>query len=219
MVDNAKWFRSIYPPEFYKHTVAMKLDDQIMTRLSTNARRNYRKAKQAGIEVVNDNSQWGIQEFSRLYRETMNRLKARSGYYFRDNYYRKIVEQSLGDIYLARYGHQIIGAILVLKGKVYLHNHLTCSDHRYAYLSPSTIINIEVAKWGAEHGYSYYHLGGGVSEGRDGLFHYKKSLNKLGELNLYMSKKIWNPLVYDRLVVESGGLDAAGSFFPAYRGR
>ena len=60
------------------------------------------------------------------------------------------------------------------------------------------IMRIEITKVIVRNGIKYFCLGGGA-EIDDGIYKYKKSFSKKGDVNFYIGTKIYNKIIYDYL--------------------
>ena len=100
-----------------------------------------------------------------------------------------------------------------------LHYHLSASLNEFKNLAPSNLLLWEVAKWGCKNGYKTFHLGGGLGCQEDGLYKFKKSFNKSGDIKFAVGKKIFDTNIYWKLVSISGKKTALQleGFFPKYR--
>jgi lipid II:glycine glycyltransferase (peptidoglycan interpeptide bridge formation enzyme) len=130
--------------------------------------------------------------------------------------------------FYAVYQDKIIAMSIVLLANGYMNYHLSASDRVYQHLAPTNLLLYEAACWGCEHGFSTFHLGGGVGSRADDLYQFKSSFNRNSDYSFSIGKKIFNQPVYEELVEirvkeytkadENLNRDVSTTFFPQYRG-
>jgi hypothetical protein len=163
-----------------RHTVAMRLDSPAeagwRAEYGSVQRNRLRRARQAGVvvEAARDPEDW--RAFIQLYLETMTRVGAPAFYLFGADYF-SALQANLPDnslLFVARWGGRVAaGAVILPYGKV-LHHHLSGSARDAQAVAPNNLLFDEVARWGAERGYSWLHLGGGRSPApHDDLLRFK----------------------------------------------
>jgi serine/alanine adding enzyme len=167
---------------------------------------------------------WGsdddaLEDFRRVYDQTMERLGAGEFYLFPREYYRALAD-GLGDrfgVALARRGDDVVGAAIFLADRRFAHYHLSGTTDSGRELKAGTLLVHAGAEWARDHGCELLHLGGGTS-GADTLFAFKKSFG--GETYTYaFATLVADPERYDALVARRGEEEAPprSGFFPAYR--
>ncbi len=76
--------------------------------------------------------------------------------------------------------------------------------------------------YGAQNGYQFFHLGGGLGSSEDSLYRFKKALNKNGDKQFCISKDCFDKEQYNHLVnlrkAKDPTFNENGTFFPLYRG-
>ncbi len=198
--------------------------EELINNYHINHKRNLNKAIKNNLEfkiLEKENAIEHISEFFTLYKETMDKLKASSYYYFSEEYIRDLLiglwkNSMIGAVF---YEGKMISAALCMYEGGYLHYHLGCSKKEFLHLGTNIYQFHNIALWGKQIGCHTFHLGGG-HVGRDSLFQFKHRFNPSGLLNFYIGRKVHDPLKYKFLVEkweEYYGQKTQNNFFPAYR--
>ena len=153
--------------------------------------------------------------FAGLYEETMRRRDADEFYLFPATYW-----DALGAglrpnvvVFEALDEEGVAAAILCLATPPRLHYHLGASSERARGLGAMTLLMLAAARWGREHRYADFHLGGGVGGSVDSLWEFKRRFAPEGAREMWVGK-----LVHDaRAYAELAGTDDVDGWFPAYR--
>jgi serine/alanine adding enzyme len=201
--------------------LTQSLEELWSKSLSDRCRKSVRKAERSGIRIIRDNSFRAIEEFFRIYVETMHRRHAAERYNFPLSYF-----QSFGttldvnsEFVLAMHEDQVVAASLYLFDKDDLYAYLGGLDVVYQDLRPRNSLTYEMAVWGKSQGMKRLILGGGYTPD-DGIFKHKASYSPLrAKFSVY--KQVHLPEVYSYLcecndIPRSITEDRSG-FFPAYR--
>lgn len=226
ILRNHEDFASVYQTQYSRHTVGTNLKDNadpVMSDFSKSARREVRKAENAGVTCTVHLHPDNLDTFRALYEETMDRNRAGAMYYFPDAYYAMLTNElkdSVMEIQTHYEGETVASEIYFVGGNL-LHAHLLGSNQKLLDIGGGAIIEATAARWGRENGYHYIHHGGGRTSAEDDpLYMYKKKFGKNTEFDFYIGKKIWNQEIYDRMVElrKSHGEIENPGFFPEYRG-
>ena len=193
-----------------------------MENIKSKDRSTIRKAVKNGITVDLSDKPELFEEFVDIYNATMTKDHADKYYFFGKKFYKSIINDLQGKWLLAtaRLENKVIAMSIILLCNGRMHYHLSGSVLEYRRLNATNLILYETAKYGAEHGYTIFHLGGGVGSGEDSLYNFKKSFNKHGVLQFSISKDIFDKEKYENLVALRIGKDNdfhKSSFFPEYR--
>lgn len=227
LLKNADPMREFADVEDLGHTISMDLDSKetIWNNLTSKNRNMIRKAQKSGIEIRHGQGKELLNEFSIIYNATMDRDKADSYYYFGTAFYDSICEDLKDhyELFYAVLNEEIIAMSLILFCNGQMHYHLSGSKEEYRHLAPSNLLLYEAARWGCEHGYHTFHLGGGVgSNETGGLFKFKQAFNRNSDNTFSISRIVCDRQMYDRLVDLRQQQDAlfnvSTRFFPKYRG-
>lgn len=154
-----------------------------------------------------------IDEFCKLYQETMKRKQAKQYYFFPLNFFVNSFEGLKKSIFWlgAFKKENLIAGAIFLKSDTWLHYHLATTNKDWLSLSPGTLVLWEVIKLGKKMGLTKFHLGGGID---DNLSFYKQGFSNL-RADFYTGEVIHNPQVYNMLCQEKKII--SGDYFPLYR--
>ena len=140
----------------------------------------------------------------------MEKHSAEDYYTFGTSYFDYLSEQ-LSDhaflLYADLEGTPISGAIFFHTNGT-MHYHLAGSDAAYRNLAAGNLLLYEAALWGAAHGVSKLHLGGGMAPD-DSLFGFKKQFNKNGRREFWVGRSIFDPAAYQELLALRKSADPA----------
>jgi hypothetical protein len=208
-------------------TVAIDLSlppDEQRRQYRTNHKRDIKRAQREGVVCLHDRNWTHLDTFVDIYYDTMSRTNA-ADYYFFDRSYFARLRELLGDklhLLVALKDQVVVSGLLVTCCNSIIQYHLGGTDRRYLDLASSKLLFDTVRSWGNEMDARIFHLGGGAGARRDGLFHFKAGFSRL-EYQFKVWQMVVNEAVYRELVrqrefgSESGELEAAGDYFPAYR--
>lgn len=220
--QNALDFEKMYNPIYMRKTLVTNLKDYenpVQAQFSKNSRKSIRQAINKGItynivEAPND-----LNSFKEIYYETMKRNNATDYYFFADKYFEALLKYYKNNLVLieAVFEGKIIAVCLYFIYNKLIHVHLSGTLNEYLNLSPEYILQYAITLWGKENGYELIHRGGGRSNSEeDSLYLFKKNFAKLETRDFYISKKIWNNKIYNKLC-ELKNVKKDEEFFPAYR--
>ncbi|MCI8483529.1 MAG: GNAT family N-acetyltransferase, partial [Lachnospiraceae bacterium] len=196
----------------------ISLEDMCMD-FEHKVRKNIKKAVRNGLEMMVEESTDHLEDFLRIYYETMERTGADRQFYFSENFFRTISQMKENMVYFyVLYEGKIIAAELVLYGAENAYSYLGGTDREYFALRPNDFLKYEMMKWLKEKGLKNFVLGGGYGAD-DGIFRYKKSFAPNGIADFYIGRKIFDEELYQRLVEmrEEGDFEKESRFFPLYR--
>lgn len=226
LLDNHKHLEDYLEVTFCHNTISINLnnEEQIFSEMSGKARNKVRKALKNNVTIKKEYSKEKIKKFIEMYYETMDKNNASNYYYFDKEYFKNLFELGKDKVVLFNAYHEedIVAATTILKGRKYIHYHLSANTKKGYQLAANNLLLFEVAKWGGQNGYKNFHLGGGHDGEEDALFKFKSSFNKAGALKFYIGKKVHNPEAYSsvnefherkRPEIKEKDLD----FFPLYR--
>lgn len=192
LLENVKFCENYMSTFFDRNTVAIKLDqteEEIWTKQIISKNRNkIRKAEKNGLEYKAEYDFESIDEFVRLYNDTMSRLKAEKFYFFEDQYYKSFIDSFKGKAFLGtvrKDGELICAALFMYLGD-YAHYHLEGSSHAYSNLAANNLLLWRTALELRKLGVKEFHLGGGYNSAPDNsLLKFKKSFsNNLKEFHV-----------------------------------
>lgn len=160
-----------------------------------------------------------FQDFIEIYHENMDRVNAKSMYYFDDDYF-KVLAKSSGfntETLLAVHNEsgEVIGASLFFYKDSVIHYHLSGTKSEYLHLMPTKLLIDEMRIMATNLGLTQFNLGGGLAGANDTLLQFKSSFSK-NMTDFYVWKLIVKPEVYEKMIEKSkkpNGVD----YFPLYR--
>lgn len=187
---------------YLKDTIFMDTtsNELIMKQMDSKNRNMIRKAVKLNVTVFHDKGKY-LDEFIKIYEETMRRNSASVYYYFERAYYEYLLEhmQDNLEVFYAVYENKIIGAAFFFYNQEFMHYHLSGVYTEYRYTAAGNLLLFEAANWACKKGIRLLHLGGGV-ESEDSLFGFKKQFNKNGRLPFYVGRTIYDETGYRKLL-------------------
>lgn len=148
------------------------------------------------------------ENFMDLYNSTMNKVNAKSYYYFNENYYKSI--ENIENSYLAEVfdsNNVVIGCSIIFTHENFIHYHLSCNNNSMNCITDFLLINI-VKEIGNN---KLIILGGGLKDD-DALSKFKKSLsNEIFTYTIY--KNILDENMYNLI----SKTKESNLGFPCYR--
>lgn len=219
---NARDFRDMYDVDLKRKTTGTNLasfTDPAHSEVSKSARRNIRKALDAGVTFKVTPNPQSLKNFKEIYHATMKRNNAEPIYFFSDEYFSACLEHLGKYIVLTEvmYEERIIGMGLNFAYNGTIHSHLSGTLQEYQHMSTAYVMQYAIIKWGKENGFNILHDGGGrTSLPDDKLYLFKKQFGKHTEFDFYVGYKIWNEGIYEDLCIAAGAKDSTGTF-PTYR--
>lgn len=224
VLGNSKMNKHIYEVADLGKTITVNLVDkeQIWEDLSSKNRNVIRKAIKSGVKIYWSRDPIIVDKFIPLYNATMKSDEAKDYYYFNKEFYNSVLRDLKYNslFFYAVYDEKIISSSIIIFGNDKIHYHLSASDRKYRSLAATNLLLYEVACWGCENGYRYFHLGGGLSSNEDSLYKFKKAFNKHSDTYFSIGKKVFDHEKYDELINISNlnnQDNGSNDFFPRYR--
>ncbi len=165
-----------------------------------------------------------VDPFMGIYRETMDRVRAKDSYYFGRDYFARLGEMP-GQVHcgvVESEGRPAAACIFFECGGI-VQAHLGGTKSEFLNKSPFHLLLYSAAQWAKARGNRYLHIGGGVGGAQDQLLQFKRGFSRLrfsfSTLRLITDDKKYRELMTRRArtanvsVEEFSGRD----FFPAYR--
>lgn len=187
-------------------------------------RRNHKhginKLRRQGVECCADRSFAFLEDFIRIYHQTMARVDA-PAYYFFDRGYFDALRHALGErlhLYVCRHAERVVCAGLFVHTGSIVQYHLGGTHDDDLKLAPMKLLFDTVRVDFKERGAQRFHLGGGLGAQRDSLFHFKSGFGR-DEHEFVVWKWVLQEQAYDELCRLRSGEAGPGpaSFFPLYR--
>ena len=196
--------------------------DDIWMSYEQKVRKNVKKAVRNELEILIENSTDHLDDFLKIYYDTMDRNDAKSYYYFKKDYF-ELISEKLPENYLYFYvlkDNKVISTELVLCSEKYAYSFLGGTFSEYYDLRPNDYLKNEIIKWCNSTGRKCFILGGGYHE-NDGIYRYKRSFTKDEDVKFYSGKHIFNTDIYNKLVLkrkqQSEDFNDKSEYFPLYR--
>jgi CelD/BcsL family acetyltransferase involved in cellulose biosynthesis len=159
-----------------------------------------------------------VSEFGRCYRQTMQRNRAPSRYFFSDAYFRTCLSSDGTWLVLTRGADEsLAAAALVVRSDGYLHHYLGCTADEHIAMSPSKNACAAVLDL-ADHLATPVNLGGGVSP-NDGIEYFKRGFAN-GAADFVTHEFVCNTSLYAALAASAANTGRRSNrepFFPLYR--
>lgn len=221
VLENQRLAEGHWRLEHIGHSIGWRVEgrgaDELLAGMDSHHRRVVRKARAAGIEVAVEESPEDLGAFVLLYEETMRRRNASQFYFFPGAYWEHLTGALGGCVVRAdaRADGELVASIVCLAGPPLLHYHLGASSERGQSLGANHLLFGETAAWAGEHGFSRFHLGGGVGGFEDSLYEFKRRFDPESALHAYLGKRVHDEAAYREL----SGTDEVEytGYFPAYR--
>jgi hypothetical protein len=207
----------------YTHNIIRTLDlplEDMLMDFEHKVRKNIKRANSSGLQIMIDNTGECLEDFLRIYYNTMDRTGAQGNYYFKREFFEALNKMEGNYAYLHVLKDDIIiSTELVLYGSENCYSFLGGTDSEYFNLRPNDFLKYEIIKWAKSHELKRFILGGGYGED-DGIFQYKKSFAPNGIIDFYIGKKIFDNEKYNFLldIRKSRSEQMNDKYFPQYRG-
>lgn len=200
--------------------IALSLDnpDLIWSNMSSRNRNKIKKAMNFGVEVSMGKEE-KLNEFIKIYEETMDRDNAEEYYYFKKEYYDCLFNDLKDEtvIFNSELDRKMLSNCIIFKTNNRLSYHLAGSTRTSGNIYETNLLIYKVALWGYENGCKTLILGGGVGSAEDNLYRFKKGFDDKEDYQFYIGKKMYNKESYDLLVSKRENIENE-RFFPMYRG-
>lgn len=210
-------FNEIYNLRLNKKTFYMDLTvpDVFMNEISSKRRNCIRSAIKKGVIIQFDFNGNTVEEFYRLYQNTILKNNISEYYQLSVEFLKKHFEYLKGNIFISNaiFQNKIISSSIFVYQDKQLHYLYSANDYEYTYLNGNSLILSEVANWGKENGKEKFHLGGATSS--EDLRKFKLSFTKNQGLDYYVGSKIRQEKIYNELVKITNNEN--NTYFPQYR--
>ncbi len=138
-------------------------------------RRQIRKLRESGMEVVRDVGKERLGDFVEIYTDTMRRVHAREMYFFDRAYFEGLCACSPARTHLffvLLEGKPVAGGLFLEHGGI-LEYHLGGTHRDALCFTPAKLLMDEVRLWAHARGCTVFHLGGGLGGKEDRLLYFK----------------------------------------------
>lgn len=190
--------------------------EEIYMDFEHKVRKNVKKAETYGLKIQIDACGACMKDFLSIYYRTMDRNHAEGTFYFDEAFYKQINTMTGNYLYFnVLLDGKVISTELVLLGANVMHSYLGGTDNEYFPLRANDFLKYHIIRWGHEHNYRFFVLGGGYGAD-DGIFRYKKSFAPQGIIRFYTGHTIFDQEEYQNLLAQRVDLPE-NNFFPRYR--
>lgn len=197
-------------------------EERIWDNFEGRVRTDIRRGLKLGVSVAADEKCDGLDEFHRLYLETMASKGADAFYMFSKSSLETLVTSMGGRIALfhAYVDDRLVASEMQLMGTKNAYYFLSGSTDEGRRARANPVMKHEVMRWLKSKGLSRYVLGGGMQAG-DSLFRYKRAYSPQGVANFNVCFHESQPGVASNLTrqreVEQPGWRPAQGYVPSYR--
>ena len=206
---------------------SLDIDEQEIWRdYEAKVRKNVMKAVRNNVHITVDESGGTVEEFHRVYDETMLRRDAKSDYRFSLDFFVRFNQLLDGHFvyFNAVRDSQVISTELVLVSSQSVYSFLGGTVSASFDVRPNDLLKHEVILWAKSRGKRHFVLGGGY-QSEDGIFRYKKAFAPNGLVPFETGERIINTKTYESLVshhlhnaqAPEGASHSPADFFPKYR--
>lgn len=223
-------FPEVFPPNSLTdngETVSIDLSlsvDEIWAKTRRGHQSTINKCKRLGLTARTVSFAEYMDEFLAIYKETMDRLKAKDSYYFDREYFAELLK--LGDrlhLVIVESESQIVCASLFFEYCGIVQAHLGGTKTEFLKQSPFNLLLHHARLWAKERGNKFLHIGGGVGGKKDKLFTFKSGFSKQRH-KFFTMRLIIDEAKYDHLISHKAQVKnisiaqlKESNFFPAYR--
>ncbi len=204
-------------------TLSKALED-IVGGFSSQHKRNLKIALKSDLTFKKVEDDGSLKKFIRLYYHTMERVGARSYYFFSHEYFKELKNLLKENFHLfaVSYSDRPVAMTICLGYKDKLHYHLGASDTKFLNLKPNNFIFFKIIEWAKTHNFKIFNFGGGVSS-QDELFRFKSGFSK-ETIDFFTGKTVFNREMYNKLNEKYRKIKKLtvnqyykDSYFPLYR--
>lgn len=174
------------------------------------ARRYERVARRSNVTTALERfTEDNVGDFSRLYSQTMERLRASKYYRFPESFFAALarIQGGVFSIAKALYQGETVAAVLLLLDGERAFYFLACSDESGRTLRAMNLLVHDTAMALSKRGFTQFHLGGGT----EGLLSFKQRFGPAC-VPLYIGRAVFDADRYAEL-----SRNCRSDFFPAYR--
>lgn len=190
---------------FDRPTVSIDLrhseEDIWKSQIISKNRNMIRKAEKNDLVYAAEYDFASVDDFIKLYLDTMKRIGADDFYCFDKSYFYRFAEVFKGRSFLGtvRKDGLMICAAMFMYSKRYGHYHLEGSNHNYSSLGANNFLLWKTALELKKNGVEEFHLGGGYnSDSENSLLKFKKSFSS-NLKNFYIGKWIFDEEKYIKI--------------------
>lgn len=193
--------------------------EDLWADMRSNMRRGVTKARAAGLTVSIDEDGDRLEDFLRIYAETMDRVGSAERFRFPASAFRRIHASLPGQfayVYAEREG-RAVAVELVLRSEETGYFYLGGTETAALPLYASVFVHWEAIAYAWQNGLTDYVLTGGVTNTvDDSLLRFKRGFAPGGDALYLTGEQVFDEEAYARLLCCAQN-DPPSTFFPAYR--
>ncbi|MDH6525570.1 hypothetical protein [Polynucleobacter sphagniphilus] len=158
--------------------------------------RNILRKSELSLEIIETND---LDSFIRIYYEAMAKNNASTEYFFKRQYFEKLLAMPQVKLFCVRNATSIINMSFMMFGETIAHYHLSANVAEYVNLGGNYFLIDRLCDFIKEKfpNITGMHLGGGRTKSKeDSLFKFKKKFSKI-ETNFVIGGKIFNSNIYE----------------------
>ena len=183
-------------------------------------RHNIRRLKRMGFvcEIVGVEY---LDDFMRIYIQTMDKLNANKAYYYDKSYFEFLLRE-MSDVmclFICRDGENLASAKICSSCCGIVESYLSGTANEYLPLAPAKLLTDAIRIWANDIGAKTFHMGGSVGGRRDSLSDYKMGFG--AREHVYSTwRHVIDQKAYDYLCNEAflqAGGEPKAQYFPKYR--
>lgn len=216
--QNWELFNKIFDIDHLNDVVVINLEEdleKIWQNIKKGHKYNIKKSEKEGckVKVINKPNEKNIEDFIKIYYQTMDKNQASKKYYFPEKFIKDHFKLLNAVLIETEYKNKIIGSSIFICGNKIIHYFLSGASEEFKGLYPSNLTLWEAIKWAKENNFKILHLGGGRGK-NDSLFEFKKGFSDL--LRPFKAGKIiFNNDIYNELCKTNS--QTTDGYFPKYR--
>lgn len=223
-------FRALFPENFFgavSDTVAIDLsvdETQMWKNVRDGHQWTINKCRKLGFIPRIAPLHEHLDCFMEIYKETMDRVRAKDSYYFPREYFARLAEmREHVHCFVIELEGKPAAACIFFECDGIVQAHLGGTKSEYMNKSPFHLLLYHVAGWAKSRGNRYMHLGGGVGGSNDRLLQFKLGFSHLlfpfMTLRLITDEEKYRELTTLRAQAANVPVDDLlnAEYFPAYR--
>jgi hypothetical protein len=160
-----------------------------------------------------------LDDFKKLYYQTMEKNNAKDFYFFDDKYFDKLISFNEVGLYSVKLGDQVIAMSFMMFSENVAHYHLSANNTEYLNKNANYYILDKSFDIAREKGCEFFLLGGGRTPSvDDNLYRFKSKFSKETK-DFYLAGNIYNKEVYEKyiLIWEDKNPEKEIKYFLKYR--
>jgi hypothetical protein len=196
-------------------------DEQVTSMYAKPLRQHLANAARIGYLTDEDTEWHDLEEFVRVYSESMDRNGAGDFYRFTADDF-DFLREALPDrlhLLLTRKDDEVVAGGLLTESSGIVQVHLMGTATAHLSTSPGKALLDGAQRWARSRGYPALHLGGGRGGRHDSLFRFKREFSRRRHV-FSVGRWVLNAAAYVDLCQMRDSMQQAttgGDFFPAYR--